>query len=46
MNMKQLIPFNGAKIPYVITHMRAGHGMTRKERRNARVANRVWYTTD
>ena len=45
-NMEQLIPFHGAKIPYVITHMRAGHGMTRKEGRNAPVPNRVWYTTD
>ena len=45
-NMEQLIPFYGAKIPYVITHMRAGHGMTRKEGRNAPVPNRVWYTTD
>ena len=45
-NMEQLIPFYGAKIPYVITHMRGGHGMTRKEGRNAPVPNRVWYTTD
>ena len=45
-NMEQLIPFFGAKTPYVITHMRAGHGMTRKEGRNAPAPKRVWYTTD
>eukprot|EP00919_Chromeraceae_sp_WS-2016_P015451 GHVR01036423.1.p2 GENE.GHVR01036423.1~~GHVR01036423.1.p2 ORF type:complete len:208 (+),score=11.99 GHVR01036423.1:852-1475(+) len=45
-NMEQVIPYCGAKIPYVITHLRAGHGMTRKEGRNAPVPNHVWYTTD
>ena len=45
-NMEQLIPFYGAKTPYVIAHMRAGHGMTRKEGRNAPVPKRLWYTTD
>ena len=44
--MEHLMPSYGAKIPYVITHMRAGHGMTRKESRNAPVPKRVWYTTD
>ena len=44
--MEQIIPFYGAKIPYVITHMRAGHGMTHKEGRHAVVPYRVWYTTD
>ena len=43
--MEHLMPSYGAKIPYVITHMRAGHGMTRKESRNAPVPKRVWYTT-
>ena len=47
LNLRQIIPFYGySKDPYVITHMRAGHGMTRKEIRSARVPNRVWYTTD
>ena len=45
-NMEQLILFYGAKIPYVITHMRAGHGTTRKEGHSAPVPNRAWYTTD
>ena len=45
-NMEHFIPFYGSKIPRVITHMRAGHGMTRKESRNAPVPKRVWYTTD
>ena len=45
--MRQVIPFYGyAKYQYVITRMRASHGMTRKENRFARVPNRVWYTTD
>ena len=47
LNLRQTIPFYGyTKGQYVITHMRAGHGMTRKENRSARVPNRVWYTTD
>ena len=47
LNLRQIIPFCGfGKDPYVITHMRAGQGMTRKENRFARVPNRVWYTTD
>ena len=47
--MKQIIPYYCAPIPYVITHRRAGHGMTRKEGcigRNAEVPRRVWYTPD
>ena len=47
LNLRHIIPFYGyAKDPYVITHMRAGRGMTRKENRSARVPNRVWYITD
>ena len=46
LNLEQFIPFHGAKIPFEITHMRAGHGMTRRENRSATVPNRVWYTTD
>ena len=47
LNLEQVIPFYGeAKIPFVITHMRAGHGMTRRESRSDRVPKRVWYTTD
>ena len=46
LSLNLAIPFHGAKIPFVITHMRAGHGMTRKESRSATVPNRVWYTAD
>ena len=47
LNLQQVIPFHGyAKDPYVITHMRAGHRMSRREHRPARVPNRVLYTTD
>ena len=49
LNLRQVIPIHGHakdKDPYVITHMRASHGMTRKENRSARVPNRAWYTTD
>ena len=46
LNLQQVIPFHGyAKDPYVITHMRAGHRMSRREHRPARGPNRVWYTT-
>ena len=45
-NMGHLIPFHGATAQIVITHMRAGHGMTRRESRNSPVPNRVWNTTD
>ena len=47
LKLQQIVPFYGySKDPYVIAHMRAGHGMTRKEKRSARVPNRVRYTTD
>ena len=42
-NMEHFIPFYGSKIPCAITHMRAGHRMTRKEGRNAPVPQRMWY---
>ena len=43
-SLQHVIPFYGAKIPFVITHMRAGHGMTRREGPSARIPTRVWYT--
>ena len=46
MNVEQLIPSCGATVRFAITHVRAGHGMTRREGRNSPVPNRVWNTTD
>ena len=47
LHLRRIIPFYVySKHQDVITHMRAGHGMTRKEIRFARVPNRVWHTTD